>query len=82
MRVHLHPPIHSSLVILASPYTESSSFQRTKGLPYNWCQIRWSSATYAAGVMGPPCVLFGWWFSSWELWGIQLVDTVVLPMWL
>jgi hypothetical protein len=18
----------------------------------------------------PPCVLFGWWFSSWELWGV------------
>ena len=28
----------------------------------------------------PPCVLFGWWFSPWELWDIWLVDTVVLPM--
>ena len=28
-----------------------------------------------------PCVLFGWWFSSWELLaGIWLVDIVVLPM--
>jgi hypothetical protein len=27
----------------------------------------------------PPCVLFVWWFSPWELWGIWLVDTVALP---
>ena len=27
-----------------------------------------------------PCVLFGWWFTPWELWGIWLVDNVVLPM--
>ena len=26
------------------------------------------------------CVLFGWWFSSWELLVVQLVDTVVLSM--
>jgi hypothetical protein len=28
----------------------------------------------------PPCVFFGWWFSPWELWGVWLVDIVVLPM--
>ena len=28
----------------------------------------------------PPCVLFDWWFSSCELWGIWLVDIVVLPI--
>jgi hypothetical protein len=28
----------------------------------------------------PPCVLFGWWFSSWELWRYWLVHTVVPPM--
>jgi hypothetical protein len=28
----------------------------------------------------PPCVLFGWWFSPWELWGVWLVDIIVLPM--
>jgi hypothetical protein len=27
-----------------------------------------------------PCVLFGWWFSPWELWGIWLVDIVGPPM--
>jgi hypothetical protein len=29
--------------------------------------------------MVPICVLFGWWFSPWELWGVRLVDIVVLP---
>ena len=28
----------------------------------------------------PPCVLFRWSFSPWELWSVCLVDTVVLPM--
>ena len=28
----------------------------------------------------PLCVLFGWWFSLWELWGFWFVDIVVLPM--
>jgi hypothetical protein len=27
-----------------------------------------------------PCVLHCWWLSPWELWGIWLVDIVVLPM--
>jgi hypothetical protein len=27
----------------------------------------------------PPCVLFGWWFSPWELWGYWLVHIVVPP---
>jgi hypothetical protein len=28
----------------------------------------------------PPCVLFGWWFSPWELWEIWLVDIVIPSM--
>ena len=28
----------------------------------------------------PPCVLFGWWFSPWELWRYWLVHIVVPPM--
>ena len=28
----------------------------------------------------PPCVLFGWWFSPWELWSYWLVHIVVPPM--
>jgi hypothetical protein len=28
----------------------------------------------------PPCILFGWWFSPWELCGVWLIDIVVFPM--
>jgi hypothetical protein len=28
----------------------------------------------------PPCLLLGWWFSPWELWGVWLVDINVLSM--
>jgi hypothetical protein len=28
----------------------------------------------------PPCALFGWWFSLWELWGYWLFHIVVPPI--
>jgi hypothetical protein len=28
----------------------------------------------------PPCILFGWWFSPWELWGYWLIHITVSPM--
>ena len=28
----------------------------------------------------PSCVLFGWWVSPWDLWGVWLVNIIVLPM--
>jgi hypothetical protein len=28
----------------------------------------------------PPCVLFGWWFRPWEVWGFWMVHIVVLPV--
>ena len=80
MRVLPHPPTHFCLSSLAFPYAGVSKLHRTKGLPSQWCQIRYSSVTYPAGAMGTPCVLFGWWFSPWELWGVWLVGIVVLPM--
>ena len=54
----------------------------TKGLHFQSCLIRQSSATCAAGAEGTPCVFFGWWFIPWELWerGAWLIDIVVLPM--
>jgi hypothetical protein len=64
---HLLLPQHPSVF----PYPESSSLHMTKELPSQWCLTRPSSDTYPAGVTGtcPPCILFGWWFSPWELWG-------------
>jgi hypothetical protein len=68
MRVLPHPYSHSCLRGLVFPYPGSSSLHWTKGLPSQWSQMRQCSATYLAGATGTPCVLFGWWFSPWELW--------------
>jgi hypothetical protein len=35
---------------------------------------------YAEGTRIPPCVLFGWWFSPWELWRYSFVHIAVSPM--
>jgi hypothetical protein len=52
-RVRLHPPIHSCLTTLASPYTGVLSLHRIKGLTSHLFHRRQSSAMYAAGAMGP-----------------------------
>jgi hypothetical protein len=40
-----------------------------------------ASDTYAAGAMGPSMyILYSWWFSPWELWGVWLVDIIAFPM--
>jgi hypothetical protein len=78
MRVLAHPPTHCHLSTLAFLYNQAFTGQRTsspidvrQGLPRLHMRLEpWV----------PPCVLFGWWFSPWELWGIYLFDTVVLPM--
>jgi hypothetical protein len=44
------------------------SLHRTKGFFSHWRPIRPSAATYVAGAWVHPCVLFGWWFISWDLW--------------
>ena len=77
-----HLPTHYCFSALAFPYSGVLSLHWTKGLSSHWCPTRPSSATYAARAMGSlhVYVLFGWWFSSWELWGVWLVDNVVLSM--
>ena len=58
-RVLPHPLTHSYLTALAFINAEASGLHRTKGIPYHWCQIRPSFATYSAGVMGPSmCTLW------------------------
>ena len=79
-RVLPHPPTHFCLTPLALPFFGEWSLHRTKHLPSHWCHIRWSSDTYLAEPLNCPCILFVWWFSLWELWGVWLVDIVVLPM--
>jgi hypothetical protein len=35
---------------------------------------------YLDAMQLEPCILLVWWLSSWEVWEVWLVDTVVLPM--
>ena len=51
-----HHPTHFCLTALAFLYAGASRLHRTKGLPSHWCQIRQSSAKYAAGAMDPSLV--------------------------
>ena len=51
LREFSDPPTHSHHTVLAFPYAGASSLYGTKGLTSRWCQIRQSSATYAAGAM-------------------------------
>ena len=50
-------PTHQfPLPALTFPYTGAPSSHRIKGLSSHWCLTRPSSATYAAGAMGPSLV--------------------------
>jgi hypothetical protein len=79
MRVFPHPPTHASLLSHSSilghqaftgpRFSSHTDAQQGHPLLRIWLEP-WV----------PPCVLFGWWFSPWELWGFWLVDIVVLPM--
>ena len=74
-----HPfPPHLSCI----SYAGASSLHRTKGLPFHWCQIRPSSATYVSGAMDPSMAPYSLirWFSLWKFWVVQWVDIAVLPM--
>jgi len=54
-------PIHLPLppYLPTPPYTGGYSLGRTKGFSSHWCPTRPSSATYAAGAMGPSmCTLW------------------------
>jgi hypothetical protein len=72
---------HSCFLVLTFPYTGASRLHRTKGLSFNGCPTRPSSATCTVYMEPwvPPCILFGWWFSPWEPWGYWLVH-IVPPM--
>jgi hypothetical protein len=63
----------------AFSYDGASSLHRTrtKGFLSHWWQISPSSAS---GAMVPPCLLFRCLFKPWGLWGLWLVNIVVLPV--
>jgi hypothetical protein len=73
------PPTHSRLPTLAFPTlghrtpsdpraSPPTDVQQGHPLPHMWSEP-WV----------PPCVLFGWWSSSWELQGVWLINIVAPP---
>jgi hypothetical protein len=75
--IHIFPPPCPS-ILYAGAWTWN--FHGTNGLPSHWCQIRHPLLHMQLEPWVPPCILFGWWFSPWELWGVWLVDIIALPM--
>jgi hypothetical protein len=79
MRVLPHSPTLSSLNALSWVIKPSQD----QGSPLPVMPIKAILCYISSWIHGfPPCVLFGWWFSPWELWrgGVWLVDIVVLSM--
>jgi hypothetical protein len=82
-------PISSTLPLLTNPPTPTSrpwhspilehrAFTEPRASPLIDDQLGHPLLHMQLGVL--PCVLFGWWFSPWELWGYWLVRIVVSPM--
>jgi hypothetical protein len=85
------PPIPFPSPLLISPPTPTSlswhsptlghwAFTRPKASPPTDDQQGHRLLHVLLKSWVPPCVLFGWWFSPWELWEYWLVHIVVPSM--
>ena len=74
------PLTHSGLPALAFPYTGTLSLPRIKASPPTDALKGHTVLHMELEPRVSLCVLFGWWFSPWELWGVWLVDIVLLPL--
>ena len=72
MTVLPYPPIHSCLTTLSFHYTGAFTGPRVS-LPIH-ARLSHHLLNMQLEPWVPPCVLFGWWFNPWGLWGIWLVD--------
>jgi hypothetical protein len=83
MRVLPHPPTHTlppASLPWHSPTLKLRVFIGPRTSPPIDAQQGQALLYMRLEPLVPPCVLFDWWFRPWELWGIWLVDTVVLSM--
>lgn len=73
----IHPSTYSHITALAFLHTGAPSLYSGRSpLP-----LMTDKATYAAeSPVGPSMCTLWWWFSPWELWGIWLVNILVLSM--
>jgi hypothetical protein len=79
-RVLPYPPTHSHLTALTFPIHWGIEPSQDQGPLLPLMPTRSSSATYSAGAVGPSMCTCWLCFSPWELWGVWLIDIVVLPM--
>jgi hypothetical protein len=75
-----HPTNHSYFTALPFLYNGAWNLHRTKGLSSHWCLQGHPLLHMWLEPWVPPCVFFGQWFSPWQLWGVWLIDIVVLPI--
>jgi hypothetical protein len=86
-----HPPSPTPrpsphLTLSASFFPGASSLYRIRYILFHWGHTRQSSATYVvveggAGAQTSSCMLFVWWFSFWEFWGVWEGHPVTSPTW-
>jgi hypothetical protein len=63
------PPTHSCLLALHSPTRGHQAFTEQRASPPIDVQQGHTLLHIQLEPCVPPCVVFGWWFSPWELWG-------------
>jgi hypothetical protein len=80
VRVLLHPPTNSIFPALAFTYNGHPAFTGPRASPSTDAQQGHPLLHMQPKLWVPPCVLFSWCFSSWELSGVWLVNIIVLPM--
>jgi len=77
--IRLFPPSPTTPLIASplwnSPTLGDPALEEQKGFSSHWCPKGHLLLHMQLELWVCPCVLFGWWFSPWELW---LVGIVVL----
>ena len=86
LNLTFHPPSPCSpthTLLLPHPgitYTDALSLHRTKDLLPIDAQQGYPVLHMRLEPLIAICVLFGWWFSPWEIWIVWLVDFAFLPI--
>jgi hypothetical protein len=67
-----HQPTHSHFLALAFPTLRHRAFIGQRASPRIDIRLGHPLIHMQLEPWVPPCVPFGWWFSFWEFWGVQI----------
>ena len=67
-----HQPIHSHFPVLVFPTVEYQAFTEPRASPPIDVRQGHPMVHMRLDPWDPLCVLFGWWFSLWEIWWFWL----------